>query len=367
MMSEDIGFVKNNVNEVESILKKGYEDIMKVQVANGDPINDFISWVTYIITIIKEDINFTGKMNLLRYSTGVYLEAIGELVGVKRNEEKGAAATIKYTFSKVFDEIIVIPKGHKVGVGDLYFELDENIELEIGKREIIGHVTCVTEGTIGNGFAVGEINTVIDDIPFLLKVENLTISNGGADREDDESLRERIRLKPTSFSTAGPITAYKYYVLTAHQDIIDTHIYTPEETPGVVKIYPLMKNGKLPEGEILNIIKNTLSDDVRPFTDNVKVETPAAENYNINFRWWIENEEDVNIIKPKMEAALQEYISWQKQKLGRDINPNKLVQLLIQAGVKRVEITSPVFKRLEKTQVAQEQSITSEYQGAEDE
>ena len=239
--------------------------------------------------------------------------------------------------------------------------------MEIGKREIIGHVTCVTEGTIGNGFAVGEINTVIDDIPFLLKVENLTISNGGADREDDESLRERIRLKPTSFSTAGPIAAYKYYVLTAHQNIIDTHIYTPEETPGVVKIYPLMKDGKLPEEEILNIIKNALSDDVRPFTDKVEVEIPAAENYNINFRWWIENEEDVNIIKPKMEAALQEYISWQKQKLGRDINPNKLVQLLIQAGVKRVEITSPVFKRLEKTQVAQEQSITSEYQGAEDE
>ena len=363
----EIKFVNNDVNDIKNILKSGYEEIMNLKVKEGDPIEDFINWIVYIVNICKNDINFTGKMNLLRYSTGVYLEAIGELVGVKRNEEKGAVATVKYTFSKIFDEIIVIPKGHKIGVENLYFELDENIELKIGKREVIGHVTCITEGTIGNGFIAGEINTIVDDIPFLLKVENLTFSNGGVDREDDESLRKRIELKPTSFSTAGPIAAYKYYVLTAHQNIIDTHIYTPEETPGVVKIYPLMKNGKLPGEEILNIIKDTLTDDVRPFTDKVEVETPAAENYNINFKWWIENEEDVNIVKPKMEVALQEYISWQKQKLGRDINPNKLVQLLIQAGVKRVDIINPIFTKLEKTQVGQEESIITEYQGAEDE
>ena len=41
---------------------------------------------------------------------------------------------------------------------------------------------------------------------------------------------------------------------------------------------------------------------------------------------------------------MQEYIAWQGGKFGRDINPSKLVSMLMAvAGVKRVEVTSPVF------------------------
>ena len=58
-------------------------------------------------------------MNLLRYSKGVYLEALEKIVGVKRNLARGAKATIKYTFSKIFDQVITIPKGHKVALGSL--------------------------------------------------------------------------------------------------------------------------------------------------------------------------------------------------------------------------------------------------------
>lgn len=363
----DIRFVDSDVNNIEKILKAGYERIMNLKVAEGDPINDFIGWLTYLFSISKEEINFTGKMNLLKYAKDEYLDAIGTLVGVQRNEEKGAKATIKYTFTKIFPEVVVIPKGHKVAAGSLYFELDENIELKIGTREVVGEVTCITTGEIGNNFEKGEINTIVDDIPYLYNVENITVSSGGTNKEEDESLRERIHLKPTSFSTAGPVAAYKYYVLTAHQDIVDAEIYTPEETPGVVKIIPLLKDGIIPGEEVLNIVKNILENGVRPFTDNVQVEPPTAENYNIQFKWWLNKEDDILLITPKVSEAVEEYKIWQKQKLGRDINPNKLIQLLIQAGAKRVEITSPVFTKIDKIKIAQEKSIQIDYQGVEDE
>ena len=116
----DIKFVDNDIEQLELTLKKGYEEIMQVNVKDGDPVSDFISWVTYILSITNNNINHTGKMNLLRYSEGIYLEALGELVGVKRNLAKGAKTTIKYTFSKIFDEVITIPKGHKVASGNLF-------------------------------------------------------------------------------------------------------------------------------------------------------------------------------------------------------------------------------------------------------
>ena len=203
---------------------------------------------------------------------------------------------------------------------------------------------------------------------LLFAIENINISSGGADLETDDSLRERIKLKPTSFSTAGPIAAYRYYTLTAHQDIIDAHIYTPKESPGTVKIIPLLKKGKIPENEVLKLVAKVLSaDDIRPFTDKVEVIAPIASNYAINFKWWINKEDDVTIITSSVNKAVEEYKQWQKEKLGRDINPNKLVQLLIQAGAKRVEIVSPIFTKIEKTHIAQDTGTTASYQGVEDE
>lgn len=364
----EIKFVNNDVNDIKNILKSGYEEIMNLKVKEGNPIEDFINWTVYIVNICKNDINFTGKMNLLRYSRGKYLEAIGEIVGVKRIEEKGAKATIKYTFSKIFPEVKIIEKGHKIAAGNLYFELDENIELQIGKREVIGTVTCLTSGIIGNNLDIDEINTIVDDIPYLYSVSNTTISSGGTNEENDESLRERINLKPYSFSIAGPIAAYKYYVLTSHQDIIDTNIYTPTESPGVVKIIPLLKDGKIPENDVLDIVKKAVTaDNIRPFTDNVQVIAPITQEYQINFNWWLNKEDDVIIVTEAVKEATEEYKKWQKEKLGRDINPNKLTQLLVQAGVKRVEIISPVFTKIDRTKVAQDTEVIISYQGVEDE
>jgi phage-related baseplate assembly protein len=60
---------------------------------------------------------------------------------------------------------------------------------------------------------------------------------------------------------------------------------------------------------------------------------------------------------------------WQKSKIGRDINPSRLIaDVMAVPGVKRVNITSPVFTELTATQVAQENStISAVLGGSEDE
>ena len=44
---------------------------------------------------------------------------------------------------------------------------------------------------------------------------------------------------------------------------------------------------------------------------------------------------------------MQQYISWQSGKMGRDINPDKLRYLLLEVGIKRVDLQQPVFTPLE--------------------
>jgi len=64
--------------------------------------------------------------------------------------------------------------------------------------------------------------------------------------------------------------------------------------------------------------------------------------------------------------AVSEYVVWQKSKIGRSINPSELVRKVMQAGAKRVEVTSPVYTDLNDTQVAVEGSISVTYGGLED-
>lgn len=64
--------------------------------------------------------------------------------------------------------------------------------------------------------------------------------------EGDDRLRERIRLAPSTLSTAGPESAYRYHILSADSDIIDVAIDCPIDEPNTVNIYPLMTGGAMP-------------------------------------------------------------------------------------------------------------------------
>ena len=59
-----------------------------------------------------------------------------------------------------------------------------------------------------------------------------------------------------------------------------------------------------------------------------------------------------SIIDREARAAVESYIKWQTGKMGRDINPSYLTQLIMAAGVKRVEVRKPTFQVVEGTQVA---------------
>ena len=68
----------------------------------------------------------------------------------------------------------------------------------------------------------------------------------------------------------------------------------------------------------------------------------------VDFSYWVHDTKTVGsaAIRARIDAALQQYIKWQSAKLGRDINPSYLISLLMQTGVKRVEIREPVFTSL---------------------
>ena len=130
-----------------------------------------------------------------------------------------------------------------------------------------------------------------------------------------------------------------------------------------------MKGGELPSEEVLNQVAETLNTrDVRPLTDKVIVEAPTAVSYDIDLSYWIDRTDATaaSAIQTAVETAINEFITWQCLKLGRDINPTELYYRLRAAGVKRAEIRTPVYTAISRAQVAAVGSINASFEGLED-
>jgi phage-related baseplate assembly protein len=123
-----------------------------------------------------------------------------------------------------------------------------------------------------------------------------------------------------------------------------------------VDVTVLMQDGELPSEEILNQVKETLNGKTRrPLTDYVHVVEPKTKEFDVAVRYWIETERatEATSIIDAVDKAVNRYIAWQKSRLGVDILPDILHKIIMDCGVKRLEITEPVFQILEPNEVAQ--------------
>lgn len=368
MTLEDVSFVDTDTETIKTEIIADYEAAAGRTLAAADPIRLFLETIAALIVKQRVLINYTGKMNLLAYATGAYLDHIGALVGVARIEASAATAHFLITLSAARSFAVTVPKGTRITPGgDVYFALSEDAIIPAGDTAATVEGECLATGEGGNGFAVGEIYRIVDPVGYVATIINTTESDGGANRESDDNLRERIREAPEKYSTAGSRGAYEYWTKTASALIEDVAVVSL--TPGEVDVYPLLANGTLPTEEILNSVSEVLSDSkVRPLTDNVKVQTPITVEYNLDIAYYI-NEDDrtqAASIKKAVENAVDEWIVWQRSKLGRDINPTELYYRVRAAGAKRAVINSPAFTEIPDTSLAVVAAKTVTYGGMED-
>lgn len=361
-------FAERDPALIESSIITMYEALSGKTLFPGDPVRLFLSSVALIIIQQRALIDYSAKQNLLAYAVGDNLDHIGVLVGTDRLQAKAATTTMRFTLSAAQPEGVTIPKGTRCTPGrNLFYATDQDVTIDANHNFADISATCLESGAQGNGFIAGQINKIVDLIPWLATVANTTVSEGGADPETDEAYRERIGQAPERFSAAGPEGAYQYWAKTASQLISDVAVYSPN--PGEVEIRPLLAGGLVPGAEILDAVAKACTDKkVRPLTDKVTVLAPTVVSYDLTVSYWIDktNQAIESAIVAAVVQAVNDYVAWQKAKLGRDINPSELTRRMVAAGAKRVEITAPDYNPLTLTQVAVAASVTVTYGGLED-
>lgn len=313
----------------------------------ADPYYIFYSGAAYGMCVQEARNAKYMKQTFLAYMEGDYLDNYGANNDCTRLEAIPATTSLQFTLSEELDEDLTIPTGTRCqsSNGTTFITTDD---LTIPAGETIGTIQgeCIEAGIVGNGYTIGQINYIMNPIASVdTEVSNITISSGGYDVENDYDYKMRIRNALDKFSTAGSMDSYNYWAKSMSNTIIDVDSYTPN--PGFVNICILTKDGALgTDSELYTRLQEFLGNQNskrRPLTDNVIIETAQAVNYQIDFTYWIYSTDSINqnTIKTNVQKAVNDYIYWQRNKLGRGIDPSELIKLVKNAGAKRVEVRKP--------------------------
>ena len=360
----DFDFVETDSAKLYTTIIGSLMDSCDEALYPGDERRIFGEAIVAVFVSLYAEFNDKMKQRTLQYARGTVLDAIGDRYNVSRVDPTSATATFRFSVSDALDENIIIPAGTRITAdGAVYFSTQETTVLAAGDEYVDIEASCSEGGAAYNGLAPGGIATLVDLIPYISSVANITATAGGADGEPyteagDESYRARIRLAPAALSTAGPESAYRYFVMSADPDIVDVAVVCPEDQPNVVNIYPLMTGGALPNEGVLGKIRSVLDDDVRPMTDKVNAIVPEVASYEVEIKYYTTKDNEAATIEAIEGAggAIDQYIEWQSSALGRDINPDQLRRFILAptsgVGAIRVDVVKPSFVELSKSQVA---------------
>ena len=338
-----------------------------VTLAKGDERRLLLEAAAYYLWPIYVKTDEAGKMALLKYAKNGFLENLGAMKRVARAPADSANVTIRFSLQEARTSATPIPKGTRVTAGNnLYFATDAYEEIPAGSLYADIGATCTETGEKGNQLSTGDITTLVDAVPFVASVTNVTKPENGRDVESDESLRQSIYLAPDT--STGTESAYEYYARKHNPDIADIKVTSPSER--IVRIVYLLSGGKIPGKESLDDMQEyMMQNSVRMLTDKIEVKAPTEEPYHINLTYFISSSEreSAQQIQESVKKAIEEFKQWQSEKIGRDVNPNEPTARIMRAGAKRVEVTEPQRIIVGKEAVAALGQETIVYGGIEDE
>lgn len=358
-MIEDYEYAYEQYTGEEMILYPANERRLEINIVAGQ------------IYQMYERFAYFFRRNFIRYMEDSDLENWGANFGYMVSDAKAATVMLEFCVNDPLDFDVTIPAGTRATAGDnIFFATNQTITIPAGSLSVSVLSTCSEVGVVGNEYAVGQLDTIADPVPYVSAVQNVEISQGGEERISGDALKEQILLWMSASSTAGSQDSYIYWIKAYSSDIVDLSVINLQDDDATVHIYILLKYGRLPDQNYLSDVRNYLNNLGNfPDTDRVYLYAPEAVYYDLDVTFYIsksqrDNEQE---IKEMVEEAIDSYVAYQYSGIGRAIDVGVLIEYARAAGAKRVSVTTPAeYTKLERSQLAVCRNKTVTYGGLEE-
>lgn len=230
----DLTFLETDSDTIYSTVIRALEQNVNEALYPGDERRIFGDALVAVFVSVYNQVNDACKQKMLQYASGKVLDALGERYACYRIAASPAETVLRFSVKTPVAGNILIEKGTRATPDyAVYFKTIETAVLQAGKLYVDIPAESVGNGEKYNNYLVGTVNQLVDLIPYIDLVENISVTHSGDNGEPypevdggigDEHYRERIRLAPTALSVAGPRDAYEYHAKSADALIADVAV-----------------------------------------------------------------------------------------------------------------------------------------------
>lgn len=301
-----------------------------------------VNAMAYRESLTRMAVQLAGENNCVAFATGTNLEALADLVGVQRLADIAASCEIRFSLATAGGSDLAIPAGTRVKTRDGAFIFAVAVDAKIAAGNTFADVscTCQTTGDGANGYTAGEVNSLLDPIAGVVTAINTTTTSGGVTLEADDAMRERARLAPYRFGTAGSYGAYRFHALSVGAWVLDAKVTSP--IPGQVQVAILTNQGAPTVAQLAAVTAALSADTVRPITDTVNVIAATQITYTVAASLTIYTGQDSASITAAAELAVEALAATRRRQLGLDITPAQILAAILSVpGIYNATLSAP--------------------------
>lgn len=328
MDSTELHYLTYDPEEIWDEMHAAYMEAGGDTLYPGDEKEMLLRAVLAVLTQAFAGVDNALRMQTLRYAVGEYLDLYGEQRNCPRIAASAAHATVAIVANALNVSSVIAAGTAMTADGELYYTLDEDVNLSGVSETLSANVHCAKAGSAGNALALGAQMQLSGWNPAVNSITVTAAASGGTDEEEDEAYRERIRTNGVTSVTSGPAQQYEAAAKAARSEVIDAKAVND----GAGQVAIILISSAPSDTTVITDVEAALSpDDKRPLTDIVTVSLATDKEYVLNANYT----SDSDIGAAAAEAAA-EYQKWQDQVIGRAFNPDMLMALLYQAGATHV-------------------------------
>lgn len=310
----------------------------------------------YREALVRNAVQYAGTQSLVAFANYPNLDYLGQLVGVPRNPEVGARTTFRFFLATALAQPYSRPAGStRIATNDgaVIFEITRDLIIPAGQLEAFVPGIALKAGTIGNGYAPGEVSTLLA-ADGIVSAANTETTLDGAPVESTDHYRERVQQAPNRFSVAGPTEAYRSFAL-VDSTIADVDVSTPAPGQVVIAVLGVVSTQPAASGTqgivsapVLSDVDAAVNDrTVRPLCDSVSVLEAQEVNYSVDATIVLRDGTDTTAAEASLSNAAQALALRLARSLKSDIVPEEWIAVLGGiGGVYRVQLSAPSYRIL---------------------
>ncbi|CAM2331749.1 Baseplate assembly protein [Ralstonia mannitolilytica] len=221
----------------------------------------------------------------------------------------------------------------------LVLSLQENAYRELVLRQRINEAAQAVMLAYAKGADLEQIAALFELERLQIKPAD-PVAGTPAVMEEDADLRMRIQLAPQSFSVAGPEGAYRSHALNTDGRVLDASATSPQPCEVLVTVLSREGDGTAPQDLLDKVAAGLRSDDVRPLTDLVTVQSARILPYQVAATIYTFPGPDSSVVLELARKRLAVYVEG-CHRLGREVAVSGLHAALHVDGVERVDLHEP--------------------------